>query len=63
MELVHGPHPRSAEVMKLVHGLHEEGPKVVELEVGLHHGCPFNDYRSFGVVKLVMDFTVGVQWW
>ena len=54
MELVHGLHLRSFEVVKLVHGLHQESRRVVKLEVGLHHGCLDSDYRSSGVVELVM---------
>ena len=41
-------------MMELVHRLHQEGPRVVELKVELHHGCSGGDYRSPGVVNLVM---------
>ena len=32
---------------------------MVKLEVGLYHGCPNSDYRSPGVVKLVMGLHHG----
>ena len=32
---------------------------MVVLEVGLHNGCPDSDYRSPGVVKLVMGLHYG----
>ena len=60
---MHGLHHKSAKVVKLVHGLHQVSPRVVELEVGHHHGCLSGDHRCSRVVKLVMGFTMGVQWW
>ena len=59
VELVHGLHPRSPEVVKLVHRLHQASPRVVELEIGLHHGCLGGDHGCSGVVKLVMGLHHG----
>ena len=59
VELVHGLHPRSLEMVKLVHRLHQESPRVVELEVGLYYGCLNGDHGCLGMVKLVMGLHRG----